>query len=348
MRWWHDDPSEVFWLEITDRADLGLDLNGPEVRETGGPYWSYDFVREVAEGDVVLHYRSRPINAITHWSRAVGEPYADQVYWGAHGQASGRGPVAPYWRAGWRHPLDGPYELAQPVTAEELRAAEESIRAVYVRLQAEHPGVSIYFPFQLSDTRPLRAFQGYLTKFPRELTYVLAQLAEVREVAEVTRPTADDPAPTVAEPILGGEYRHANPEARTARREPFAVDPDLVDRALQSHARTQEALSDAVVAAGLVPRSAVPGEPTFDIAWDDGDAIVVAEVKSLTRRNEERQLRLALGQVLRYGHLLGEKGRPVSCVIAAEREPADASWSQLCDSANVRLVWPTTFATLFR
>lgn len=170
----------------------------------------------------------------------------------------------------------------------------------------------------------------------------------MREVAAATRPTPDDPAPTVAEPTLGGEYRHANPETRTARREPFSVDPDLVDRALQSHARTQEALSDAVIVAGLIPRSPVPGEPTFDIAWDDGAAVVVAEVKSLTARNEERQLRLALGQVLRYGHLLGEKGRPVRCVIAAEREPADASWSQLCDAANVRLVWPTTFATLFR
>jgi hypothetical protein len=120
-----------------------------------------------------------------------------------------------------------------------------------------------------------------------------------------------------------------------------------VDRALQSHARTQEALADAVAAAGLIPRSPVPGEPTFDIAWDDGDVIVVAEVKSLTVRNEERQLRLALGQVLRYARLLREKGRPVRIAIAVERDPADPSWFELCDSANVTLVWPATFATLF-
>ena len=238
-------------------------------------------MREVREGDVVLHYRARPINAITHWSRAVGEAYRDQVYWGAHGQASGRGPITPYWRPGWRHPLDGPYELAQPVTANDLRAAEDSIRAVQDQLRAEHPGVSIYFPFQLSDARPLRAFQGYLTKFPRALTDVLPQLAEVRRLAEQTRPTAGDPAPRASDGSLGGEYRRANPNARTARREPFSVDPDLVDRALQSHAETQEALADAVTAAGLVPRSPLPGEPTFDIAWDTRDAIVVAEIKSL-------------------------------------------------------------------
>src|SRR3954451_14848661 len=99
-------------MEITDRDDLGTDLHAPAQTETGRQYWSYAFVREVRGGDVVLHYRARPINAITHWSRATGEPYADEVFWGAHGQASGRGPVAPYWRAGWRR---RPRGCASPV-----------------------------------------------------------------------------------------------------------------------------------------------------------------------------------------------------------------------------------------
>jgi hypothetical protein len=135
-RWWTSRPEERFWLEITDRADLGVDLNAPAEREVGGDYWSYAFVREVAEGDVVLHHRARPINAITHWSRAVGEPYADQVYWGAHGQASGRGPLDPYWRPGWRQ---GPFALAAPVTATQMQELEPEIRAVYHELRASYP-----------------------------------------------------------------------------------------------------------------------------------------------------------------------------------------------------------------
>src|SRR3954468_12049491 len=123
-RWWHEYDDEVYWLEITDRADLGVDLNAPAEREEGGEYWSYSFVREVREGDVILHYRARPTGAITHWSRAAGRPYADQVYWGAHGLASGRGPVDPYWRKGWRHPLDGPYPLTEPVSTARLRDLE--------------------------------------------------------------------------------------------------------------------------------------------------------------------------------------------------------------------------------
>jgi hypothetical protein len=345
--WWSSDPSERFWLEITDRDDVGVDLNAPAESETGRTYWSYAFVREVAEGDIVLHYRARPINSITHWSRAVGEPYIDQVHFGAHGQGGGRGPVDPYWRPGWRRPLDGPYALPEPVSHAELRELEAEIRAVHLQMLDDYSPAPIYFPFQLSDTRPLRAFQGYLTKFPRALVSVIPQLSQVEALAARTSPTSADPAPTAADKGLGAPYRHANPGARTARREPFSVDPDLVDRALRRHATTQEALWAAAGQVGLSPRSPNPGEPQFDIAWEDGDEIVVAEVKSLTEHNEEKQLRLAMGQVLRYGHLLAVKGRPVRCVIAAERQPSDASWGELCEATGVDLVWPATFASLF-
>jgi hypothetical protein len=62
--------------------------------------------------------------------------------------------------------------------------------------------------------------------------------------------------------------------------------------------------------------------------------------------NEEKQLRLALGQLLRYGHLLGANGRPVRTYIAVEREPKDESWGALCDQLGIRLFWPETFASV--
>lgn len=46
-RWWSGDTNEMFWLEITDRDDLGVDLNAPTESERGRGYWSYAFVREV-------------------------------------------------------------------------------------------------------------------------------------------------------------------------------------------------------------------------------------------------------------------------------------------------------------
>src|SRR4051812_49006094 len=97
-RWWLNRPDELFWFETTDRSDIGEDLNAPQLNEEGRPYWSYDLVREVRPGDVVAHYHE-PTRTIQSWSRAVGLAFESEVLWGAHGMASGRGPVHPYPRA---------------------------------------------------------------------------------------------------------------------------------------------------------------------------------------------------------------------------------------------------------
>ena len=52
----------------------------------------------------------------------------------------------------------------------------------------------------------------------------------------------------------------------------------------------------------------------------------VAEVKS-TMRNEEKQLRLDLGQVLRYANLL-DPNRGVVPVLVAERQSSDRTWEE--------------------
>jgi len=341
-RWWDGRSQERYWLEITDRVDLGLDLNAPQLTEDGGSYWSYDLVREVTEGDVVFHYET-PDAAITAWSRAVGHPYASEVFWGAHGQASGRGPVAPYRRPGWRRPLEGPFALPRPVTLLDLQREEQEIVRVRDELRADF-GDPLYFPFQLSARRALRAFQGYLTKFPWALVAAIPELDQVAELALRTAPTPERPSPAASVSGLGSEYRTPNETIETSpERDPHEIDPNLVDRALRAHARTQNLLADAVRRAGLTPRSSAPGEPAFDLAWEEGETIWVAEVKSLGNTNEEKQLRLALGQVLRYGQLLASKGRTVKRIVALEREPADSSWIELCRSVDVIVCWPGVF-----
>jgi hypothetical protein len=54
------------------------------------------------------------------------------------------------------------------------------------------------------------------------------------------------------------------------------------------------------------PCSQKADAPNFDIAWIDGSRVFVGEVKSMTPDNEEEQLRLALGQVLRYEHQVSQ------------------------------------------
>jgi hypothetical protein len=73
-RWWEGDPNERYWLEVSARGnDLGVDLNAPTLNEVGQPFWSYDLLRDVRDGDVVLHY-DRDERAIVAWSRTVGIP----------------------------------------------------------------------------------------------------------------------------------------------------------------------------------------------------------------------------------------------------------------------------------
>jgi hypothetical protein len=90
--------------------------------------------------------------------------------------------------------------------------------------------------------------------------------------------------------------------------------------------------------AGIKPLKPGRDGPAYDLAWQKGGPLFVAEVKSLTARNESKQLRLALGQVLDYADQLVRRGHDVRRVIAAEVEPAERRWVELCLSLGVTIV----------
>jgi hypothetical protein len=94
------------------------------------------------------------------------------------------------------------------------------------------------------------------------------------------------------------------------------VDPDLVGRGYRAHRRTRNALAAHLQSLGIQPLDPAPSDPPFDLAWWKGSVLYVAEVKSITRDNEEHQLRLGLGQLLRYCHLLRKRAQRVVPVLA--------------------------------
>jgi hypothetical protein len=142
----------------------------------------------------------------------------------------------------------------------------------------------------------------------------------------------------------GEAYREEDEAVSTPRPEPFAVDPDVVDRGISAHRRTQNLFAASLRAAGFDALSHRVGvDPSFDIGWRSEDVFYVGEVKSLTPRNEERQLRLALGQVLRYASQLRVEVGTVVPVIICEAEPTDPTWVILCDELGVGITWPDTF-----
>jgi hypothetical protein len=184
-----------------------------------------------------------------------------------------------------------------------------------------------------------------LAKFPNELLNILPVLREA------TPGSADGAshARTSSEPDnarVGISYRPADEEAATTTRDPFTIDPAVVDRGVRGHAKTQNALASFLQEQGLAPQSPRPDKPQFDFAWTREATVHVAEVKSLTRQNEEQQLRLGLGQVLRYRALLRLKAHAVCAVLAVEQEPTDPEWHALCEELGVVLVTPSSFGRL--
>ena len=149
-------------------------------------------------------------------------------------------------------------------------------------------------------------------------------------------------------PVTGGQpYLRPPPGgSATPGSRVFRFDPDAIDRGTNAHRRVQNQLADAVRARGWQPLSPSDSDPLFDVGWIAAESAWIAEVKSLTPVNEERQLRLGLGQVLSYAHLIEwgfENNHPV---LAVERKPSSAYWPDLCQSHGVALSWPEVFDEL--
>src|SRR5262249_25647175 len=123
--WWKDQPEERYWLETTDRTDLGANLRAPQKDDGGAENASYVLVTHVQDGDIVLHY-PREEGAIAGWSRAVGGFWQSTILWASHAGE----PKSPRERLGWQHGLDGPFRLSSPITLQQLREAQPRIASV--------------------------------------------------------------------------------------------------------------------------------------------------------------------------------------------------------------------------
>lgn len=146
----------------------------------------------------------------------------------------------------------------------------------------------------------------------------------------------------------GGPYRRADESQVVAPSDPFERDPQVLERSLGAHSALQNALADAARERGHDPLSPLSLDPEYDLAWRLPDGtFALAEVKSATTSNLEGQLRLGLGQVLRYGEALRAQGELVRYVLAIELEPSDSSWRSLLDRLGVILVTPKTLDAAF-
>lgn len=334
-RWWDNDPSERYWLEITDRKNLGIDLRAPQSGQDGRAKWQYSLINEVEPGDIVFHYSELPgeTAGICAWSRAVGEVWEETITWPAHsGSRAGEAERSP----GWRLSLEGYFPLPGGViTLESIRSVDDEIRRIEARLR-ERFGRPTYAPFE-AGTRPIHPFPAYLTKMPQEMVMLFPGTAEVAtlDLEHVT------PVPTEAHRT----YRRTNEHVLVSERDPFAVDPSLVERGLRAHAQTQNELADFLDWHGIRPLSPAPTEPNYDLAFDSGDVLTVVEVKCTAASRGDRQLQLGLGQVLRYAQLMAVDRGTVVAALAFDRRPPD-DWLELAASVGVVVGWPGDWGRL--
>jgi hypothetical protein len=332
--WWEKNPSEIFWLEVTDRLDLGVNLKAPQANEHGAEFWSYSLLKYVQQGNVVFHY-NRAEQAIVAQSTATGELWADKITWAARGAYAREAGIRPHTRPGWYVGLENYQSLETPLELGLIRTFQKEISKLLNQLIIEVAS-PLYFPFEMGDLRPMRPMQGYLFKLPLFFTKLFTEM--LGEYAFKSIMIHD----SKIEGIIGTEYRTADEATSVGERDPFSIDPSIVERGLHGHAATQNALADFLKNCQLLPLSPSPHEPNYDIAWKHNDEIWVAEIKSITNANEEKQLRLGLGQVLRYCHLLKERGNTQG-VLVIERAPSDQTWIDLCKAHNILLVWPEIF-----
>jgi len=174
--WWAEQSNERFWMEITDRDDLGHDLRAPQTNGTGGEEWSYTLVTYTRPGDIVLHWHKTLAGepAIVGWSEVTGPLSEGSMEWLAHGtRGRARGRVETV--SCWVQELGGLHTLARPVVKPDLTSHRRAVLDALGGTERATSG-AIYPPFYEYGGRELRAMQSYLTKVPAALIEVLRQL----------------------------------------------------------------------------------------------------------------------------------------------------------------------------
>ncbi|RKT86351.1 hypothetical protein SAMN05421805_102247 [Saccharopolyspora antimicrobica] len=130
-----------------------------------------------------------------------------------------------------------------------------------------------------------------------------------------------------------------------------AAEEGSLDRsanAKAAHDAVQDQLAAALTEAGFTPLRPAPHEPQYDLAWQHGNELWIAEVKSTTASNEVRQVRAAIGQVLHYRSELANAGRTVRMVIATEHPVNDRALIEACRTTDIALTSPAEFNQLIQ
>lgn len=170
--WWENDSAERYWMEATDRPDIGEDLRAPQQGNQGQNVWHYDLVSLTQPGDIVFHWHKRLFEhpALVGWSEVTGPLTVRDHAWTPRA-GSGRS-MGAQTRPNWVMPLGGIHFFDRPIFIAELTEIREEMLGIERELSAQ-VGEPTYYPFNTYGDNHLRAAQAYFTKVPSALVHLL-------------------------------------------------------------------------------------------------------------------------------------------------------------------------------
>jgi hypothetical protein len=153
--WWSEHPDERYWLEITNRDNVGGDLQGPRLDEGGNTSQAYTLAaHHMRLGDTVYHF-DIPVGAIVLKSTVSGE-------------CELRDPEEDYWTVA----VSDAQKVKPPVTRDMIAENAGKLYPILEGIRANHASPT-YLPFAAAQGQ-LRLRQTYLTKMPKRIAEVLA------------------------------------------------------------------------------------------------------------------------------------------------------------------------------
>lgn len=171
--WWSSQPDQIFWVEITDRADLGKNIIAPQRAQAGKNTPGYELLNYVNEGDIVFHWWRKPSNSEERgfygYSEVVGTLKEGIIPWKSRGRYAESEVVGPKPAKYWN--LTNFSEFQHPILIGDLNQRRDAIFELIDSLEKLH-GKPLYFPFCRREGK-VAANQTYFAKLPVELLEIL-------------------------------------------------------------------------------------------------------------------------------------------------------------------------------
>ena len=171
--WWSTDPRQKFWVEITDRPDLGRNIIAPKRAQQGKITPGYELLNYVKEGDLVFHWWRKPKNreerGFYGFSEVTGQMRDGSIPWKSRGRYATNEEFTQKPAKFWN--LVNFTEFSRPVLIQDLDSKKDEIFELIENLELKY-GKPIYFPFCNREGR-VAANQTYFAKIPAELLRIL-------------------------------------------------------------------------------------------------------------------------------------------------------------------------------